>query len=372
MEKIVLFGGTFDPVTVEHIAVVRSLLSEGFTKVIIVPTYAPPHKNRSTTKVSDRLNMLKLCFNNFDGVEISDYEINQKRVVYSYETVQYFSALYGRIYFAMGTDMLATFSEWRNPEIIAKLAQIVLIKRQGGGDNTTAIQNFKQKYGNLIEVGYEGKDVSSTEVRTFYKLNLPLDGLVTSEVEKYIKDNDIYKKDRLYDYICQVLPIKRRKHTAGVIVLAKRFAKRLGVDEDKAEIASLLHDNAKYLNYLDFHGFTLPESMPKNVIHQFLGAYVAEKILGIQDEQILTAIKYHTTGRAGMSPLEKIVFMADVLEKSRTFEGVEKLREITEADFEKGFRLSVIDLYNSLGEDLYHLTCEVYKLCVEEIKNGIN
>lgn len=372
MEKIVIFGGTFDPVTIEHIAVVRSLLSEGFTKVIIVPTYAPPHKNRSTTKVSDRLNMLKLCFDNLDGVEISDYEINQKRVVYSYETVQYFSSLYTNIHFAMGTDMLATFSEWRHPEIIAKLAQIVLIKRQGGGDNQTAIENFKRKYGNLLEVGYTGEDVSSTEVRTFYKLDLPLEGLVTPEVEKYIKDNDIYKKDRLYDYICQVLPSKRRKHTAGVIVLAKRFAKRLGVDEGKAEIASLLHDNAKYLDYKDFHGFTLHEQMPKNVVHQFLGAYIAENILGIDDSEILTAIKYHTTGRVGMSDLEKIVFMADVLEKSRTFEGVERLRQITEIDFEKGFRLSVIDLYNSLGEDLYHLTCEVYQECQKEKENGIN
>ena len=112
--------------------------------------------------------------------------------------------------------------------------------------------------------------------------------------------------------------------------------------------------------------------MPKNVIHQFLGAYIAEKILGIDDEEILTAIKYHTTGRVGMSLLEKIVFMADVLEKSRTFDGVEKLREITEVDFEKGFRLSVIDLYNSLGEDVYYLTKEIWEFCVEEEQNGTN
>ncbi len=111
--------------------------------------------------------------------------------------------------------------------------------------------------------------------------------------------------------------------------------------------------------------------MPKNVVHQFLGAYIAEKILGIDDSEILTAIKYHTTGRVGMSQLEKIVFMADVLEKSRNFDGVEKLREITEKDFEKGFRLSVIDLYNSLGEDIFYLTREAYEFAVEE-ENGIN
>ncbi|MBQ7349234.1 MAG: nicotinate (nicotinamide) nucleotide adenylyltransferase, partial [Clostridia bacterium] len=193
MEEIVLFGGTFDPVTVEHVSVVKSLLGEGFTKVIIVPTYAPPHKNPTATTAEDRLNMLRLCFDGFLGVEISEYEVNQKRVVYSYETVRHFSALYGKIYFAMGTDMLSTFSEWKNPQIISTLAQIVLIKRTGGGDNQTAIENFKQKYGELLQVDYVGEDVSSTEARTFAKLDLPLQGLVCSEVESFIKSKQIYK-----------------------------------------------------------------------------------------------------------------------------------------------------------------------------------
>ena len=130
-------------------------------------------------------------------------------------------------YHRIRSDMLSTFSEWKNPQNISTLAQIVLIKRTGGGDNQTAIENFKQKYGELLQVDYVGEDVSSTEARTFAKLDLPLQGLVCSEVESFIKSKQIYKKDRLYDYITQILPPKRRKHTAGVIVLAKRFAKRL-------------------------------------------------------------------------------------------------------------------------------------------------
>ena len=67
-----------------------------------------------------------------------------------------------------------------------------------------------------------------------------------------------------------------------------------------------------------------------------------------------------------MTPLEKVVFMADVIEKGRTFDGVEKLRQETEKDFERGFRLSIIDLYNSLGEDRYFLTRKAYEYYLKE------
>ncbi len=369
MEKVVLFGGTFDPVTSEHINIVNALLSESFTKVIVIPTYNPPHKSASKTDAKDRLNMLKLAFDGVDGVEISDYELNLKRVVYSYETVEHFAQKYGKIYFAMGTDMLATFDKWKNPKQIVSKAQVVLIQRQGGGDNEQAVKNFEKAFGGVEKVKYIGQDVSSTEVRTFAKLSLSLEGLTSPKVEKYIYKNDIYPSNRLYDYIKQVLPTKRLIHTARVITCAKRMAKRLGIDEEKAEIASLLHDNAKYLNYRVYHGFEIPP-MPKNVVHQFLGAFIAEKILGVSDEQILTAIKYHTTGRENMTTLEKVVFMADVIEKGRTFDGVEKLREETEKDFEKGFRLSIIDLYNSLGEERYFLTRKAYEYYLKEEENG--
>lgn len=365
MEKVVLFGGTFDPVTSEHINIVKALLGEGFTKVIVIPTFTPPHKTASKTRAEDRLKMLQLAFSKTCGVEISSYELDLKRVVYSYETVEHFASIYGKIYFAMGTDMLATFAEWKNPRRIVDKAQVVLIERVGGGNNNLAIEKFEKEFGKVERVNYVGQDVSSTEVRTFAKLSLSLQDLTDKKVEEYIYQKNVYPPNRLEEYMRQVLPTKRLIHTARVITCAIRLAKRLGVDESKAEIASLLHDNAKYLDYRVYHGLDLPP-MPKNVVHQFLGAFIAEKILGITDKEILTAIKYHTTGRENMTPLEKVVFMADVIEKGRTFDGVEKLRQETEKDFERGFRLSIIDLYNSLGEDRYFLTRKAYEYYLKE------
>ncbi len=369
MEKVVLFGGTFDPVTSEHINIVKALLGEGFTKVIVIPTFTPPHKTASKTKAEDRLKMLNLAFGDFCGVEISRYELDLKRVVYSYETVEHYAREYGKLYFAMGTDMLATFAEWRFPEKIVEKAQVVLIERQGGGDNGLAIESFEKSFGGLLKVKYVGQDVSSTEARTFARLGLSLEGLTDKRVEEYVYSHNLYPPNRLYEYMRQVLPTKRLIHTARVITCAVRLAKKLGVDQTKAEIASLLHDNAKYLDYRVYHGFEI-SPMPKNVVHQFLGAFIAEKILGIDDEEILTAIRYHTTGRENMTYLEKVVFMADVIEKGRSFDGVEKLRKETEKDFERGFRLSIIDLYNSLGEERYFLTRKAYEYYLKEEENG--
>ena len=103
--------------------------------------------------------------------------------------------------------------------------------------------------------------------------------------------------------------------------------------------------------------------MPKSVIHQFLGGYIAENILCLDDKEILESIRYHTTGKANMTLLEKIIFTADVIEKGRNFTGVDGLRKAVEIDFETGFRKCMVDLYKSLTSsgDIYYLTKQAYE-----------
>ena len=124
-----------------------------------------------------------------------------------------------------------------------------------------------------------------------------------------------------------------------------------------------MHDCAKYLNPEDYKaaGFNC-DGVPQPVIHQFLGAFVAEKTLGVTDGEVLSAIKWHTTGKPNMSELEKIIWTADLLEPSRDFCGVDELRRAVERNFESGFRLCVSELYKFLKKDgapLY-MTDEVY------------
>ena len=85
-------------------------------------------------------------------------------------------------------------------------------------------------------------------------------------------------------------------------------------------------------------GFLLPKGVPEPVIHAFLGAYIAENHLKIQDQEVIDAIRYHTSGKAKMSDLAKLLFVADMIEPGRDYEGVEYLRSLYETDFEKCFR----------------------------------
>ena len=147
----------------------------------------------------------------------------------------------------------------------------------------------------------------------------------------------------------KTLPLKRVKHTADVVIAALQKVKALGLDSEKVKIATTLHDCAKYIDYTKVEGFVLPDKVPAPVVHAFLGAYVAEKVLGVTDPEILDAIRYHTSGKADMTTLGKLVFVADMVEEGRTYEGVEKLRELFEKD---DFELCFVEC---LKEEFLHL-----------------
>ena len=196
----------------------------------------------------------------------------------------------------------------------------------------------------------------------YASLGLSLSGLTEENVSKYIKNNDLYDGGLYYEYVKRVLPEKRLVHTANVIVTALKKAKELGLDATKVEVSALLHDVAKYQDPQSYQDFRLNEKVPKPVVHAFLGAYVVEKVLGITDLDIINAVKYHTSGRPSMSDLEKLIFVADMVEEGRTYEGVEKLRELYEKE-----TLDVCFL-ECLKEELLHLKnkkTEIFRLTEE-------
>lgn len=142
---------------------------------------------------------------------------------------------------------------------------------------------------------------------------------------------------------------KRYRHSLGVAKAAKELAAKYGCDEEKAYIAGLLHDCAKGYSIeeqialckklgvsLDNHTLNCPP-----VIHGFLGAKIAEKEYGISDTEILDAIRYHTVGRAEMTLLDKIIYIADMTEENRDFEDVEELRKTADKGLDEAILLSV-------------------------------
>jgi predicted HD superfamily hydrolase involved in NAD metabolism len=132
-----------------------------------------------------------------------------------------------------------------------------------------------------------------------------------------------------------MLPEKRLIHSLNVVKEAVKLSKIYEIDKNKAEIAALLHDCAKYLNkdqvnyYVDKYNIKLDDMEREDIAlsHSIIGSYIAKHEFNIDDEEILNGIKYHTTGRENMSLFEKIIFMADLIEEGRKFPGLDELRE---------------------------------------------
>ena len=262
--------------------------------------------------------------------------------------------------------MFENFPKWKYPEKIVSQARIAVVKRDGSGVSfKKAKKAFEKITKNYDVLSFCGKEVSSTEIRIRTALGLSLDGLVDAEVQGIIARHGLYTDERVQK-VKDYLKPSRLEHTAGVVEVAVGLAKRLGVDQDKAFLAAAIHDLAKYRRAEDYADFEMPQGVPAPVEHAFLGAYLAEKELGITDEEVLRAVKYHTSGRAEMSALEKIVYLADMVEKNRAYRGVKKLRRLLEKDFDRAFAAAIQQSYRYLlktkrKDQIFPLTKEAYE-----------
>ena len=158
----------------------------------------------------------------------------------------------------------------------------------------------------------------------------------------------MYNIEKFKEKLIQDIGEKRYKHSLRVAKLAQELAEIHGADKDKAYIAGLIHDCAKYNeeNYIDKLKIDITSykisSTKDPVLHSFLGAEVAKKVYNIYDRDVLKAIEYHTTGRPDMSDLEKIIFIADAIEPARDFEGIDKIRKLAFENLNKAM-LNLLD-----------------------------
>ena len=148
----------------------------------------------------------------------------------------------------------------------------------------------------------------------------------------------------------------RFRHSKNVAKEAVRLAKKYGADVEKAEIAGILHDATKessdeeQLELIERAGIELTalERSTRKLWHAISGAAFVQVELGITDPDIINAIRYHTTGRAGMSLLEKVIFIADFTSAERDYDGVDKMRKVADKNLEdavlEGMSFTISDL----------------------------
>ena len=373
--KIGIFGGSFDPVHSEHVNLVKEgMESLGLDKLFVMPAFQPPHKQgKRLTPDDKRLQMCALAFEGINGVEVSDYEIAQKGTSYTYLTCRYFKERFptAELFWLVGTDMLRDFPTWKNPEDILQNATLAVCARNEKEEWIEAEQEkFFKRFGKKFAViRYNGKNVSSTKIRVWAGAGMDLTPLVTEKVAAYIQKNGLYE----IPFASQALGLEkenRRAHSVRVAVFAAENARKFGIVENKAITAALFHDCAKNLesSAKELGGFEPPLAwgeIPKEVLHQFQGAYVAEHFFQVQDEDVLNAIRYHTSGRPNMSALEKLIFLADMLEEERRYDVVDILRGLF---FEKGLDecleralLETLLFLEKKGGEIYPLTKQAYE-----------
>ncbi|CAM4000287.1 bis(5'-nucleosyl)-tetraphosphatase (symmetrical) YqeK [Cohnella lubricantis] len=162
------------------------------------------------------------------------------------------------------------------------------------------------------------------------------------------------------------MPERRWQHVLGVIETAVELADRFGGDRDKAWLAALLHDYTKAWPIEKMERIIREQGLPaellehdKELWHAHVGAWVVRQEHGIDDEEVLDAIRYHTSGRERMTKLDKIVCLADYMEPSREYPGVERIRELAKTNLDEalvaGFD-STITFLLSKGKVIFPLT----------------
>ncbi len=371
--RIAIFGGSFDPPHKEHVRFLQAAIkSLALDRVFVMPSACAPHKKEGAFAGEEaRFEMCRLAFRGVEGAEVSDFEQRSGGVSYSYLTCRAFKEKYptAERYFLIGADMLEDFFTWRNPEEILACVTLAVCGRESE-ISPSLTERFEATFHKSFErVDFIGKPVSSTRIRTeiaFGKKPKETDDAVYA----YLWDKKLYSYPAVLPALSLETP-ERREHSFRVALLATARARSLRIPERKALLAGALHDCGKYVPLSSplLKGFVPPDGVPAPVLHQYTGAYLAEHEFGVTDEEILGAIRYHTSGKEGMTALEKLVYLADLLEEGRTFQGVEELRELFWRDLDACLKKSLeeqIKYLKETGRPIYALTKAAYRYAIKE------
>ena len=364
MERIGIYGGTFNPPHTGHIsAALQAAERLCLDRMLLIPTGITPHKQlpAGSPTSQQRLEMLEIAARPYKMLEISDLELRREGKSYTYQTILELKEQFpdAQLVLIMGTDMFMSFESWRNPDIILDNATLGVMYR-GEKDEAKAIAEKKahmEANGAKIElVENEVLRISSTDLRRMLTFGCAAPFLPRG-IDEYIQKNGLYGSDRNYQglsleeleaVVLSLLKENRIAHVLGCRDTAVQLAKHWGADENHAARAALLHDVTKALDgplqltLCQEYGILLNSFSQKNTktLHALTGSLVARRVFG-EEQAVVNAIRHHTTGKADMNLLEKIIYVADYMEPNRDFPGVDRLRELAFSDIDAALALGL-------------------------------
>lgn len=356
--KIGIYGGTFNPPHAGHIkAAGDAVKALDLDKLLVIPTAQPPHKELPETSATaeQRLEMARLAFGNVEKAEVCDIELTRGGRSYTVDTVAALREIYpgDELWLIMGGDMFYSLTSWYQFEKLLNEVCFAVADRADESDKLKEhAEHMRHDWAARVEFIPERPiEISSTELRQRLE-NAEGRELLSPEVYAYIVKNRLYgvkpQLEWLREEAVKLLDPKRVPHVMGCEQEAVRLAKRWGEDVYSAAAAGILHDITKkcsaneQLILCEKYG-TVTDALeleaPK-LLHSKTGADMAWAEFGISPE-VREAIRWHTTGRADMAMLEKIIYIADYMEPNRDFEGVDELRRLAYEDIDQALRLGL-------------------------------
>ena len=305
--------------------------------------------------------MLRLAVEGEPGIEVSDIELKREGKSYTYLTVEALREEYpdAELFLLMGTDMFLSFHTWMNPERITAHATLAVMYRGEKGEKAKIDARKAEMEAEGVRVALVCNDtinISSTQLRRLIAFRCASEFLPNG-VEDYIRENGLYDAnadwknlpmEELEPIVIRLLNPNRVNHVLGCRDTSVDLAKRWGADVNDAARAGILHDITKALDgplqltlcreygtILDEFGYKYPKTL-----HALTGSLVADRLFG-ESEAVVSAICHHTTGKADMSLLEKIIYVADYMEPNRNFPGVEELRQLADTDITAALKLGL-------------------------------
>ena len=388
--KIGIYGGTFNPPHLGHLTAAAAVIATlKLDKLLLIPASIPPHKDlpAGSATAEQRLEMTRMAGEQLglgDRVQVLDLELKRTGRSYTSDTLAQLKERYpeDELWLLMGTDMFLTIQTWHEAEKILSLAGIATFGRTEA--DTEELFSVQRDYlyrtypqARIFTLTIPGVvDVSSTDLRTMLAKGEGVN-LLPPAVYGYILREGLYgtRADLKRLPLRELRPIalsylknKRIPHVLGTEQEAIRLAERYGADVEKARVAALLHDCTKKLNMEEQlelcgrYGIQLDELEQKalKLLHAKTGAAIARDVFGV-DDAVYWAIYWHTTGHPNMTKLEKIIYLADYIEPSRDFPGVDDLRRAVHADLDGGLLKALDDSIRDMqqwGNPVHHNTLD--------------
>ena len=385
--RIAIYGGSFNPPHLGHAEAAWTVYEELKPDIfLIVPDNIPPHKEleEGDPSAEQRLELCRLAFGDIPNVVISDIETSREGKSYTADTVRLLRERYpeDELNLVLGTDMLLCFDEWYQFEYLLQECRLLVLAREGGREQELMdkIRELETEHGARVTLlSHTPLEMSSSEIRKRVKLRLRA-GLLDDKVYSCIIQNGYYDalpelswlREKAYAY----LEPERIAHVVGCESEAVMLAKTWGEDPDTAATAGILHDITKkfrgeeQLNLCRKYGIVYDEAEARNtaILHARTGAAMARELFHISDE-IYEAIRWHTTGKPDMSTLEKILYLADFIEPTRDFPGLEELRKLAYRDLDAAMALALSMCLGDIrrrGREVYKDTLDAYHWYCEQ------